>query len=147
MPIFSKIFDQAIILGSHFVHTSIVSKKFECPSCLQPRRLERKLVHIKSLSCDKLSLVTILAGLATITGVFLGLGSLPQAIKIFRTKSAKDIAPVSYVIVVLGSSIWILYGVELKSLPIMIPNILGVILGAIILVGWSRYGKPLKKNH
>lgn len=90
--------------------------------------------------------MTILASLATITGVFLGLGSLPQAIKIFRTKSAKDIAPVSYVIVVFGSSIWILYGLELRSLPIVIPNILGVILGVVILAGWFRYGKPPKKH-
>jgi len=88
--------------------------------------------------------MTIIATLATITGVFLGLGSLPQAIKIFRTKSARDIAPTTYVIMVVGSFIWILYGLELKSLPIMIPNILGVILGAIILVGWLRYGKQSK---
>jgi MtN3 and saliva related transmembrane protein len=90
--------------------------------------------------------MTFLAGIATITGVFLGLGSLPQAIKIFRTKSARDIAPTSYVIIVCGSFVWILYGLELKSLPILIPNILGVILGAIILVGWLRYGK-LHKLH
>lgn len=90
--------------------------------------------------------MTILASLATITGVFLGLGSLPQAIKIFRTKSAKDIAPSSYVIMVFGSFIWILYGLELKSLPIVIPNVLGVILGAVILVGWLRYGKTSKKH-
>lgn len=90
--------------------------------------------------------MTILAGLATITGVFLGLGSLPQAIKIFRTKRAVDIAPLSYVIMVLGSSIWILYGLELKSLPVVIPNILGVILGTVILVGWYLYGKPDKKQ-
>ena len=90
--------------------------------------------------------MTILAGLATVTGIFLGLGSLPQAIKIFRTKSARDIAPLSYLIMVFGSSIWILYGLELKSLPIIIPNVLGVILGTVILVGCLRYGKPSKKH-
>lgn len=90
--------------------------------------------------------MTILAGLATIMGVFLGLGSLPQAIKIFRTKSARDIAPLSYLIMVFGSTIWILYGLELKSLPIVIPNVLGVILGTVILVGYLRYGKPSKKH-
>ena len=90
--------------------------------------------------------MTILGSLATITGIFLGLGSLPQAMKIFRTKSAKDIAPISYVIVVVGSFIWILYGLELKSLPIVIPNILGVILGTVILVGWFRYGRANKKH-
>jgi MtN3 and saliva related transmembrane protein len=91
--------------------------------------------------------MTLLASLATVTGVFLGLGSLPQAIKIYRTKSAIDIAPLSYVIMILGSSIWILYGLELKSLPIVIPNVLGVILGSVILIGWLKYGKPVKKHH
>ena len=90
--------------------------------------------------------MTLLAVIATITGVFLGLGSLPQAIKIFRTKSARDISPSSYVIMVFGSFVWILYGLELKSLPILIPNILGVILGTVILVGWLRYGKLHKKH-
>lgn len=91
--------------------------------------------------------MTLLAALATVTGVFLGLGSLPQAIKIFRRKSAADIAPLSYVIMVFGSSVWILYGFELKSLPIVIPNVLGVILGTIILVGWSLYGKSRNKHY
>lgn len=89
--------------------------------------------------------MTLLASLATIMGVFLGLGSLPQAIKIFRTQSARDIAPVSYVIMVFGSSVWILYGLELNSLPIVIPNVLGVILGVIILLGWFQYGRSHKK--
>lgn len=90
--------------------------------------------------------MTILGTLAAITGVFLGLGSLPQAIKIFRTKSAKDISPVTYIIMVVGSFIWILYGLELKSLPLVIPNVLGCILGSVILIGWFLYGKQSKKG-
>jgi MtN3 and saliva related transmembrane protein len=90
--------------------------------------------------------MTILASLATITGVFLGLSTLPQAIKIFQTKSAKDIAPTTYIIMVFGSLIWILYGLELKNLPLVIPNVLGVILGTTILIGWYLYGKPRKKH-
>lgn len=89
--------------------------------------------------------MTILAGLATISGVFLGLGSLPQAVKIFRTKSARDIAPVTYFIVVVGSFIWTLYGWELKNLPIVIPNILGIILATVILTGWFLYGRARRK--
>lgn len=89
--------------------------------------------------------MTILASLAAITGVFLGLGSLPQAFKIYQSKSAVDIAPLTYIIMVIGSSIWILYGLELKSLPLVIPNVLGVILGTIILIGWFLYGKRRKK--
>ncbi len=83
----------------------------------------------------------MLAALAAISGIFLGLGSLPQAIKIFRRKSAGDISPTTYLIVVIGSVIWILYGFQLNNLPIIIPNVLGFALSSVILVGYYRYGR------
>lgn len=88
--------------------------------------------------------MSILAPLAAISGIFLGLGSVPQAMKIFKNRSAGDIAPSSYWIVEIGSVIWILYGLELGSLPIVIPNILGFATSSAILVGCFLYGKPKK---
>lgn len=85
--------------------------------------------------------MSILASLATVSGIFLGLGAVPQAIKIFKRKSAQDIAPSTYWIAEVGSVIWILYGIELHNLPIIIPNILGFLTSTVILIGWFLYGK------
>ncbi len=88
--------------------------------------------------------MTPLALLATVVGIFLGLAGLPQAIKIFKRKSAKDISAASYLIVEFGSLIWILYALELKNLPILIPNILGFATTTLILMGYHRYGRSKK---
>ena len=89
--------------------------------------------------------MSILAPLAAVSGVFLGLGSVPQAMKIFKNRSAGDIAPSSYWIIEIGSIIWILYGIELGSLAIVIPNLLGFATSSAILVGCFLYGRPKKK--
>ena len=85
--------------------------------------------------------MTILSILATISGVFLGFGALPQAIKIFKNRSAKDISAITYIITSIGAFIWILYGFEIKNTPIILPNIIGAIISIIILIGWFLYGR------
>ncbi len=88
--------------------------------------------------------MTLLATLATIVGVFLGLANLPQALKIFKRKSAKDISLTSYLIVEFGSIVWVLYGLEIKSFPIVLPNVLGFLASSLVLVGYFLYGRSKK---
>lgn len=90
--------------------------------------------------------MSLLGILATVTGIFLGLASLPQALKIFQYKSAKDISLVTCLIVEFGSLIWILYGLELHNFPIVIPNILGLLSNSLVLVGYFLYGRQSNKN-
>lgn len=60
--------------------------------------------------------MTILSTLAAVFGVVSGLANLPQIWKIFKTKSAKDISVTSYIILTVGSVLWLLYGIELQSI-------------------------------
>jgi len=85
--------------------------------------------------------MTILAYLATFTGIFMGIAGLPQVIKIFKTKSAKDISAITYLIIEFGAVIWILYGLELHNFTIVIPNALGFITTTLILIGYWLYGR------
>lgn len=85
--------------------------------------------------------MSILAILATITGISVGLANLPQALKIFKNKSAKDISIITYLIIEIGVIVWILYGLELKSFPIVIPNILSLIMTTLVLAGYFLYGR------
>ncbi len=88
--------------------------------------------------------MTLLPFLASISGTILGLAGFPQVIKIFKRKSAKDIAPLTYWIVEIGSIIWILYGLELKNLPIVLANIFGFITTSLTLIGYHLYGRSHK---
>ena len=85
--------------------------------------------------------MTVLLVLATIFGTLSGLGNFPQAYRIFRRKSAKDISITAYAIFFVGAVIWIFYGIEIKSFPVVIANIFGIINIGLVIVGWFMYGR------
>ena len=83
--------------------------------------------------------MTMLSYLASIAGVSMGLSSIPQIYKIFVRKSASDISKITHVIIVIGALIWMLYGIEINSMPIIISNFIGIITNVIILIGCYFY--------
>jgi MtN3 and saliva related transmembrane protein len=83
----------------------------------------------------------ILSYLAGFFGFFIGVANFPQAIKIFKTKSAKDISIITLSIFFMGSFVWTLYGIELQNVPIIITNGLAFISLCFVLIGWILYGK------
>lgn len=85
--------------------------------------------------------MTVLSILATIFGTIGGLANLPQAYRIFKRKSAKDISILTYSIILVGCIIWILYGIELRNFPVIITNSLGTINVTLVIIGWLLYGR------
>jgi len=83
--------------------------------------------------------MSILSYLASIAGVSMGLSSIPQIYKIFTRKSASDISKITHIIIVIGALIWMLYGFEITSIPIILSNFIGIITNAIILIGCYWY--------
>lgn len=58
---------------------------------------------------------------------------LPQAIKTWKTKSAKDLSLGMYSVFCTGVLLWLTYGFLINDLPIIITNIITIILAASIL--------------
>jgi MtN3 and saliva related transmembrane protein len=83
--------------------------------------------------------MTILATLATASGVVMAFANFPQAYKIWKRKSAKDIAITSYAIFFLGGIIWLLYGIEIGSVPIIATQIAGITSCTTVMIGWLKY--------
>ena len=82
-----------------------------------------------------------LAILATIFGMVNGGSAIPQAIKIFIRKSAKDISILSFSLAFLGVFVWFLYGIQLQNYPIIISNSIATLSVGTVIVGWFLYGK------
>ena len=59
---------------------------------------------------------------------------LPQVIKVYKTKSTKDISLYMFLIFTIGTFCWLIYGILESSLPIIIANTITLILSAIILL-------------
>lgn len=66
-----------------------------------------------------------------------GLGAisfLPQLIKIWRFRSVKDISTGMYVIYAFSVILWLIYGIIIKSEPLILAEILTLILVSTILI-------------
>ena len=85
--------------------------------------------------------MTIIPLLATILGIITGLANVPQIVKIFRTKSAKDLSITTNIIFLLSSCVWLLYGIELSNYPLIIANIIYVLTYGLIIIGFFSYTK------
>jgi MtN3 and saliva related transmembrane protein len=83
---------------------------------------------------DDILLLGLLAG--TLTTI----AYIPQAIRIWRTRSSKDVSRTMYVIVCAGLFLWIIYGVYDRSLPLIVANIVSLAVAAITLLLKQRYG-------
>ena len=64
---------------------------------------------------------------------------LPQAIKVYKTKSTKDISLLMFVIFTVGVASWLAYGVCLNDLPLITANTITFILSLFILFYKIKY--------
>lgn len=73
----------------------------------------------------------------TIIGLMAGslttISFLPQAIKTWRSKSAKDISLAMFLCFCLGVVLWIIYGLFIMDIPVLVTNIVTLILAGTIL--------------
>ncbi|MDF5717854.1 MAG: SemiSWEET transporter, partial [Rhizonema sp. NSF051] len=57
---------------------------------------------------------------------------LPQVIKTWKTKSAKDVSFGMVSIYIFAACMWLIYGFISKDVPIIMTNFFGLVLNAII---------------
>ena len=65
---------------------------------------------------------------------------LPQVIKVWRSRSARDISLATYGMFTLGAALWLAYGVAIHSTPVILANSVTVVLAAGVLVAKLRFG-------
>ena len=64
---------------------------------------------------------------------------LPQAIKVFKSKSTKDISLYMFLIFTIGVLSWLIYGMIISDLPLIFANAVTLILSFFILVYKIKY--------
>ena len=64
---------------------------------------------------------------------------LPQALHVWRTRSARDISLAMYLVMVAGVSLWIVYGLLIRSRPLVAANAVSLLLAGGVLAGKLRY--------
>ena len=65
---------------------------------------------------------------------------IPQVVKIWKAKSAKDVSLPTFVAFTIGVSLWLAYGILNQEMPIVVWNAVTLILAGAILVMKIRFG-------
>jgi MtN3 and saliva related transmembrane protein len=65
---------------------------------------------------------------------------VPQAIKIWRTRSARDISLGMYALFTLGVALWLVYGIFINSWPVIAANLVTLLLAVAVLVMKVKFG-------
>ncbi|ACI99949.1 SemiSWEET family sugar transporter [Rhodospirillum centenum] len=76
-------------------------------------------------------------GAATLTTV----AFLPQAVKIWRTRSARDVSLPTFALFTLGVLLWLAYGLLLGAWPVILANTVTLGLSVLILLMKLRFDR------
>lgn len=82
---------------------------------------------------DSTKLLGLVAGLLTT------ISFVPQVVKTWRSRSAKDLSLVMFLLYCAGVFLWTIYGVMIDELPVILWNIITLILAAVILFFKIRF--------
>ena len=78
--------------------------------------------------------------LGLMAGLLVTCSLIPQIIRVFRLKSAREISAVFTVLLLLGLVLWVIYGIILTLAPVIIWNAIGAVLALLLLYAKIRYG-------
>ena len=71
--------------------------------------------------------------IGNIAAMFTTISFLPQAIQVIKTKNTQSLSLPMYLLFVTGVSLWIVYGLQTRQMPVILGNIVTVIFAGIIL--------------
>lgn len=77
---------------------------------------------------------SITSTIGFIAAILTTVSFVPQVLKVWRTRSAKDISLGMYSLFTLGIAIWLLYGVLIDSWPVILANLVTLMLAGSVLV-------------
>ena len=79
--------------------------------------------------------------LGFIAGALVTFSLIPQLIRVWKLKSAREISLLFTTSLLVGVLTWMVYGILLGLIPVIVWNAIGVALGALLLHAKIKYGK------
>ena len=79
--------------------------------------------------------------LGFVAGALVTCSIIPQLIRVFQLRSAREISMLFTTLLLLGVITWLAYGVSLRLTPVILWNSVGTILIVILLYAKLKYGR------
>ena len=80
-----------------------------------------------------------LAILAASWGVVMGVSPLLQVERIIARRSSADLSITYYVVVLIGTVLWLAYGLSLGNPALILPNVVSLGIGLVVIAVARRY--------
>ncbi|HWQ38936.1 MAG TPA: SemiSWEET transporter [Burkholderiales bacterium] len=74
-------------------------------------------------------------------GILTTLAFVPQLLKIYATRSGRDVSLRTFLIFSTGVALWLVYGLLIGSLPIILANVVTLVLALTIIALKIRYAR------
>lgn len=71
----------------------------------------------------------------------MGFANIPQAVKIYKKRSAKDVSELTYGVLAVGYFVLLLYSILLDNVALIVTNLFGLLGVVLVLSGIIRYEK------
>ncbi len=81
-----------------------------------------------------------------IAGAITSIGFVPQIWKGYKTKHLKDMSYMMNVLLTIGFTMWLIYGINGKDVAIIAANIVGISLNLVLAGMKYHYGKTSEKG-
>ena len=75
-----------------------------------------------------------------LAGALTSLSFLPQVIKVLRTRNTRSLSLLMYLLFSLGVFFWLVYGLLIRSPPIIFYNAVTFVLSVVLLLAKIRWG-------
>ena len=72
-------------------------------------------------------------------GTFTTVSFLPQVIKTWKSRSAKDLSLIMFLLFTAGIALWLVYGIMINDLPVIASNVITLVLAGTILFFKVRF--------
>jgi MtN3 and saliva related transmembrane protein len=77
---------------------------------------------------DLMTLIGLTAGFITTTGF------IPQIVKGYRTRSMRDVSLTMPLVLMVGMTLWLIYGIYLRDVPIIFWNAVAIGLNGVLVL-------------
>lgn len=84
--------------------------------------------------------------LGSLAGLSTTVSFIPQAVKVFKSNSTKDISLGMFSLMSTGVFLWLIYGLKMNSIPIIVANAVSLVVCLLVLYKKIRLD-VLKKAH
>ncbi len=76
-----------------------------------------------------------------IAGALITSSLIPQLIRVFKLKSAREISTLFTILLLLGGIAWLAYGIAFHLFPVIFWNSIATVLVILLLYAKLKYGK------